>query len=61
MYLSCNFGRMLSVGAIHFEDLDSGRWAGTWRLSRLVVENPWSALARPFLSQTGVETAPLVL
>ena len=35
-----------------------------WQLSWLAVERPWSALAGPFLSfltQTGVQTAPLPL
>ena len=56
MHSSCNFGRMLSVGAIRFEDRfctsKQGGIGGahihdmpcTWRLSWLSVERPWSAL-----------------
>ena len=64
MYSSCNFGRMLSVGAILFEDrfcaskkggIGRGGWVHpellcTWHLPWLGVEKPWSALPWPFLS-----------
>ena len=72
---SSDFGHMLSVGAIRFEDRfcssKKGRWAGfqhgvpcTWQLPWLAVEKPWSALVGPFLTllaQTGSETTPLPL
>ena len=59
---SSDFGRMLSVGAIHFEDrfctskkggIGGGVWVHrevpcTWELLWLAVEKPWSALAGPF-------------
>ena len=60
MYLSCNFGHLLSVGTYHFEDVFCtstkgriGKVGGpgvdmlcTW----LAVERPWLTLAGPFLS-----------
>ena len=63
------------VGAIHFEDRFCASKKGgivggglvsarTWQLPWLAVEKPWSALAWPFLSfltQTGVDKAPLPL
>ena len=61
---SSDFARMLSVGAIHFEDgfcaskkgrIGGGEWVHrklpyTWQLPCLAVEKPWSALGWPFLS-----------
>ena len=59
-----NFGCMLSVGVICFEDRFCASKMGgkgkvgrhihnmlwTWKLSWLAVERPWSALAGPFLN-----------
>ena len=73
-----NFGRMLSVDALRFEDefctskkggIGGGGWVHreltcTWQLPWLVVEKPWLVLAWPFLSfltQTGIDKAPLPL
>ena len=66
MYSSCNFGHMLSVGAIHFEDrlctTKKGGIGGGGRVQRgvlctlqlpwLTIEKPWSPLAGPFLSSS---------
>ena len=60
---SSDFGRMLSVGAIHFEDrLCASRKGGTggggwvpaladsaWRRLQLPVEKPWSMPGGPFV------------
>ena len=35
------------------------RVACTWQLPWLAVENPWSAPAGSFLTQTGIDKAPL--
>ena len=68
---SSDFGRMLSVGAIRFEDtrFGGGGWVHpgvpcTWQLPWLAREEPWSAVAGPFLAllaQTGSGTTPLAL
>ena len=74
---SSDFGRMLSVGAICFEDrFCASRKGGTggggctaladsaWRLLQLAVEKPWSMPGGPFvcfLPQTSVENAPFAL
>ena len=70
---SSDFGCMLSVGAIHFDDMfcareGQGKVGGctplsdsAWRLLQLAVEKPWSMLGGPFvcsLAQMGVENAP---
>ena len=61
---SSDFGHMLSVGAIHFEDRFCASKKGgiggmggfqlgvpcTWQLPWLAVEKPWSALAGPSLT-----------
>ena len=65
VYLLCNFGCMLSVGAtspypknLAQKRWDRGRFVGilihdmpcTWRLSWLAIERPWLALAGPSVS-----------
>ena len=61
---SSDFGHMLSVGAIRFEDrfcvskkggIGGGGWVHrevlcTWQLPWLAREEPWSAVAGPFLT-----------
>ena len=61
---SSEFGRMLSVGAIHFEDrfcaskkggIGGGGWVHprvpcTWQLPWLAREEPWLAVAGLFLA-----------
>ena len=72
---SSDFGRMLSVGAIHFEDrfctskkcgIGGGGWVhpGVRQLPWLAREEPWLAVAGPFLTllaQMGSGTTPLAL
>ena len=75
---SSDFGCMLSVGGIRFEDrfcaskkggIGGGGWVHrgvpyTWQLPLLTSEEPWSAVAGPFLAllaQTGSGTTPLAL
>ena len=63
------FGRMLSVGAIHFEDRFCASRKGevadsAWRRLKLPTEKPWSMPGGPFvclLAQMGVENAPFTL
>ena len=69
---SSDFGRMLSIGAIRFENrVGQGEVGGStaltgsawWRL-QLPVEKPWSMTGGPFvcfLAQMGVENAPFTL
>ena len=61
---SSDFGRMLSVGTIRFEDrfctrnkggIGGGGWVHpwvpcTWQLPWLARKEPWSAVAGPFLA-----------
>jgi len=61
---SSDFGRMLSVGTIRFEDrfcaskkggIGGGGWVhprvmSTWQLPWLAREEPWLAVAGPFLA-----------
>ena len=65
---SSDFGHMLSVGAIRFEEVGLGEVGGStalpdsaWGWLQLPVEKPWSMMGGPFvwfLAQTGVENAP---
>ena len=64
---SSDFGRMLSVGAICFEDMfcaskKGGIGGDGWVQPWLATEELWSAVAGPFftlLAQTGSGTTPL--
>ena len=62
---SSDFDHMLSVDAIRFElGFAHPEVPCTWQLPWLAREEPWSAVAGPFLAllaQTGSGTTPLAL